>query len=84
MFLCLVCCSDVSISLPIPRFLVSPHLPVFCHGCFAITSMCAILKINDLMHRAKLVKVHLQIMYAVRARMPRMWGAEAAQVGPRA
>ncbi|CAN0420881.1 unnamed protein product, partial [Hapterophycus canaliculatus] len=31
------------------------------------------------MQRAKLVKVHLQIIYAVRARMPRIWGAEAAQ-----
>eukprot|EP00752_Nemacystus_decipiens_P007841 g7006.t1 len=29
--------------------------------------------------RAKLVKVHLQIMNAIRARMPRIWGAEAAQ-----
>ncbi|CAM9166710.1 unnamed protein product [Ectocarpus sp. 8 AP-2014] len=36
-------------------------------------------KINDLMQRAKLVKIHLQIIYAIRARMPRLWGAEAAQ-----
>lgn len=38
-------------------------------------------QINDLMQRAKLVKIHLQIIYAIRARMPRLWGAEAAQVG---
>ncbi|CAM9502864.1 unnamed protein product [Ectocarpus fasciculatus] len=36
-------------------------------------------KINDLMQRAKLVKIHLQIIFAIRARMPRLWGAEAAQ-----
>ncbi|CAM9851656.1 unnamed protein product, partial [Sphacelaria rigidula] len=37
-------------------------------------------KINDMIQRAKLVKIHLHIMFAITDRMPRLWGKEAAQV----